>query len=140
MMQLRHSDQSESARRNEHVGQRKGQEMVQTRLDGAGQTVLVGGQGPLVVIGERINPSGRKHLAAALAAGDMVLVRQEAIAQAEAGAAVIDVNVGAVGVNEDETLPLAVRTVADAVDVPVCIDTSHHPALAAALAVCDSRT
>jgi len=113
--------------------------MVRTRLDGAGQTVVLDSQGPLVVIGERINPSGRKRLAAALAQGGMSMVRQEAIAQVAAGARVIDVNVGAVGVDEGEILPLAVQTVAEAVEVPICIDTSRHAALAAALAVCPGR-
>ncbi len=113
--------------------------MVRTRLDGAGQTVVLDSQGPLVVIGERINPSGRKRLAAELAEGAMSMVQQEAILQVDAGAQVIDVNVGAVGVNEEEILPLAVRTVADAVEVPICIDTSSQTALAAALAVCPGR-
>lgn len=112
---------------------------MRTRLDGSGQTVLIDSEGPLVIIGERINPSGRSRLAKALSQGDMSLVQQEAIVQVEAGAKVIDVNVGAVGVDEVEVLPLAVQTVAEVVEAPICIDTSHHAALATALAACPGR-
>jgi 5-methyltetrahydrofolate--homocysteine methyltransferase len=88
-----------------------------------------------VLIGERINPSGKKRLAAALQAGDWELVRQEAIAQVQSGADILDVNVGLAGVDEVALLPQAVQAVMETVDVPLCLD-SHDPrALAAALKV-----
>jgi 5-methyltetrahydrofolate--homocysteine methyltransferase len=82
-----------------------------------------------------INPTGKKKLAAALVAGDLEVVRQEALAQVDAGAAILDVNVGAAGVDEVDLLPRAVKLVLETVDVPICIDTPNGEALAAALAV-----
>lgn len=105
------------------------------------QTILSGGH-PAVMIGERINPSGgrRAQLAAALAAGDMALVRKEALRQAAAGAAVIDVNVQAGEVRDEAaTLVEAVQAVASVVDLPIAIDTNNGRALAEALKVCPGR-
>lgn len=108
---------------------------METVLKGTGKKVIVGGGQPTVIIGERINPTGKKKLAAALLAGNLEIVRREALAQVEAGADVLDVNVGAAGVDEVNLLPKAVRMVMETVDVPVCIDTPDAKALAAALAV-----
>jgi 5-methyltetrahydrofolate--homocysteine methyltransferase len=108
---------------------------METILKGTGKKVIIGDGRPTVIIGERINPTGKKKLAAALLAGDLDIVRQEALAQVEAGADVLDVNVGAVDVDEADLLPKAVRLVMQTVDVPVCIDTADGEALAAALAV-----
>jgi len=108
---------------------------LETILKGRGKKVIIGDGRPTVIIGERINPTGKKKLAAALLAGDLDIVRQEALAQVEAGADVLDVNVGAVDVDEADLLPKAVRLVMQTVDVPVCIDTANGEALAAALAV-----
>jgi len=69
----------------------------------------------------------------------MSLVRRETLAQVKASAQVIDVNVSAVDVDEERLLPLAVQTVAEAVDVPICIDTANHRALRTALAVCPGK-
>lgn len=112
---------------------------MRTLLEGAGTKVTIDTEGRFVIIGERINPSGRRRLAQSLAQGDMSLVRQEALAQVEAGAQVIDVNVSVVDVDEERTLPLAVETVVEAVDVPICIDTANHKALAEALALCPGK-
>ncbi|GAB4559084.1 MAG: hypothetical protein Kow0047_04700 [Anaerolineae bacterium] len=106
---------------------------LETVLRGKGNTVTIGGGGPTVLIGERINPTGKKRLAAALQEGDLSLVEREALAQVDAGADIIDVNVGAVGVDEVDLLPRAVRKVVETVDAPVSIDTSNPDALAAAL-------
>jgi len=108
---------------------------METVLKGTGKAVIIAGDRPTVIIGERINPTGKKKLAAALVAGDLEIVRREALAQVEAGADVLDVNVGAAGVDEVDLLPKAVRLVMETVDVPVCIDTPDAKALAAALAV-----
>ena len=108
---------------------------METILKGTGKKVIIGDGRPTVIIGERINPTGKKKLAAALVAGDLDIVRREALAQVEAGADVLDVNVGAANVDEADLLPKAVRLVMETVDVPVCIDTADGEALAAALAV-----
>jgi 5-methyltetrahydrofolate--homocysteine methyltransferase len=108
---------------------------IKTVLKGTGKEVVVCRDLPTVIIGERINPTGKKKLAASLIAGDLSIVEKEAREQVEAGAHVLDVNVGAAGVDEVDLLPKAVRLVMEAVDVPVCIDTPNAKALAAALAV-----
>lgn len=112
---------------------------MRTLLEGAGSKVTIDSEGAFIIIGERINPSGRGRLAESLAQGDMSLVHREAVAELVAGAQVMDVNVSAVSVDEERILPLAVRTVAEAVDVPICIDTANHEALATALAVCPGK-
>jgi len=112
---------------------------MRTLLKGTAKEVVISDEGALLIIGERINPSGRRRLAESLAQGDMSLVRQEALAQVEAGAQVIDVNVSAVDVDEEGILPLAVQTVAEVVDVPICIDTANYEALGAALAICPGK-
>jgi 5-methyltetrahydrofolate--homocysteine methyltransferase len=88
-----------------------------------------------VMIGEKINPTGRKKLAAALLEGDYDLVRELARKQVEAGADILDVNVGVPGLDEVAVLPDVAKIVAETVDVPLCLDSANHEALAAALAV-----
>jgi 5-methyltetrahydrofolate--homocysteine methyltransferase len=112
---------------------------VETRVTSATREVVIGGGRPTVLIGERINPTGKKRLAEALRAGDLSVVREEAVAQVAAGADILDVNVGATGVDEVVMLPLAVQAVAGVVDVPLCLDSRKLKALAAALAVCPGR-
>ncbi len=112
---------------------------MRTTLEGTGRTVLLSSEAPFVVIGERVNPSGKRGLAESLRRGDMSLVRQEALAQTKAGAHVIDVNVTAEGVDEETILPLAVQAVAEAVDAPICVDTADVRALAEALVVCPGK-
>jgi 5-methyltetrahydrofolate--homocysteine methyltransferase len=107
---------------------------MDTILKGMGKKVVIGGDRPTVILGERINPTGKKKLAAALVAGDLEVVRQEALKQIEAGADILDVNVGAAGVDEVELLPRAVKLVLETTEVPVTIDTADGKALAAALA------
>ena len=108
---------------------------MDTILKGTGKKVVIGADRPTVILGERINPTGKKRLAAELVAGDLEVVRREALAQVEAGAHILDVNVGAAGVDEVDLLPKAVKLVLETVDVPVTIDTPDGEALAAALAV-----
>jgi 5-methyltetrahydrofolate--homocysteine methyltransferase len=112
---------------------------METVLKGTDTTVTIGPDHPTVLIGERINPTGRKKLAAELEAGNIEVVRREAATQVEAGADVIDVNVGAVEVNQVEVLPLAVQMVQEVVNVPISIDTADPAALEAALKVCRGR-
>jgi 5-methyltetrahydrofolate--homocysteine methyltransferase len=106
---------------------------METVLKRTGKEVVISNQRPTVIIGERINPTGKKRLSAALVAGDLSIVEQEALAQIEAGADVLDVNVGAAGVDELDLLPKAVKLVIETVDVPICIDTADTEAMEAAL-------
>jgi len=109
--------------------------IMETILKSAHKTVIIGPEKPTVLIGERINPTGKKRLAAALSEGNLDIVRTEAEAQVEAGADVLDVNMGATGVDEVDLLPKAVRLVMETVQVPVSIDSANAEALRAALAV-----
>lgn len=86
-----------------------------------------------VIIGERINPTGRPKLADELREGKLDKALADAAAQAEAGADYIDVNVGAAGVDEVALLPRLVKEVASATGLPVCVDSADPAALAAAL-------
>lgn len=108
---------------------------MKTIVSSATKQVTIGDQRPTVLIGERINPTGKAKLSAALAAGDLGLVAELARAQVVAGADILDVNVGAPGVDEVTLLPLAVQRVMETVDVPLCIDSDDPQALRAALSV-----
>ena len=108
-------------------------------VQGTGDPLLLDPTDPAQIIGERINPSGKRLLRDALLGGDWEYIANEARLQVEAGAALIDVNVGGKGIDETLLLPEAVRAVSDAVDVPLVIDTRLPSALAAALAVCPGR-
>jgi 5-methyltetrahydrofolate--homocysteine methyltransferase len=97
--------------------------------------VIISYDRPTVIIGERINPTGRKKLTETLKAGDLEMVRQEALLQVAAGADIIDCNVNAIGANDVELLPKAVKVVQEAVDAPMCLDSPNKDALEAALEV-----
>lgn len=112
---------------------------MQTILQGTSTQTIVGPEQPTAMIGERINPTGRKAFSAELQAGDLSRIPRDAIAQVEAGATILDVNVGAAGVDEVALLPQAVQLVQETVDVPVCIDSANPEALAAALKVVKGR-
>jgi len=112
---------------------------VETRIRSAGKEVIISYQRPTVLIGERINPTGKKELSEAIRAKDMDFIRREAVAQVEAGADVLDVNVGVSGVDEVTLLPEVIKVVADAVDVPLCIDTGNPGAIEAALRVYNGK-
>jgi len=108
---------------------------METRVSSPTKEVIIGDDQPTVLIGERINPAGKKKLAAALKAGNLEIVRREALAQAQAGADILDVSVGTFGVDEVILLPRAVQTVIDTVDIPLCLDSAVPEALEAALKV-----
>jgi 5-methyltetrahydrofolate--homocysteine methyltransferase len=108
---------------------------METKVSSLKKEVVIGDNQPTVLIGERINPTGKKKLAEALKAGDLEIVRKEALAQTQAGADIIDVNVGAFGIDEAAFLPKAVQAAMETVDTPLCIDSSNHDALEAALKV-----
>jgi 5-methyltetrahydrofolate--homocysteine methyltransferase len=106
----------------------------ETVLEGRdGRRVVIGFGHPFAIIGERINPTNRSVLTEQLRAGDMTLVRRDARRQAEAGAQVIDVNVGYAGANEARLMPQAVRAVMEEVDLPVSLDTPDAAAVEAGL-------
>ncbi|MFB0528269.1 MAG: dihydropteroate synthase, partial [bacterium] len=90
---------------------------------------------PTAVIGERINPTGKKKLAEDLSQGKLDVLIQEALSQKEAGADILDVNVAASGVDEITMLPKAVLKVLEVSGLPVCIDSSNPEALRKALEV-----
>jgi len=108
---------------------------METKVSGAKKEVIISINRPTVLIGERINPTGKKKLAEALKTGDLDIVRKEAIAQVAAGADIIDINVNAPGVNDVELLPKAVKIVQEAVDAPLCLDSPNTAAIEAALKV-----
>lgn len=88
-----------------------------------------------MVIGERINPTRRKKLAASLAEGDFSMAQEEARMQVEAGAQVLDVNAGVPGADEPAMLQGAVKALMEVVNVPLCFDSANPLALEAALKI-----
>lgn len=120
--------------------------MTRTVVESKTKTAIIGFDQPFCVIGERINPTGRKKLAAELEAGDFSTVEKDALAQVAAGATVLDVNAGVVynsNPNPNETEPplmtKMIELVQGLVDVPLCIDSSVPAALEAGLAACEGR-
>ncbi len=112
---------------------------LKTLLSFKTQTVVIHRDSPTVIIGERINPTGRKAVLKALQAGNFEIVRQDAISQVEAGATVLDVNAGVPGADEVALLSQVVQEVMSVVDVPLCIDTANPQALESALKLYDGK-
>ena len=112
---------------------------MRTELSSRERTVVIGPELPFVVIGERINPSGRKKLGAEMAAGDFNRVRQDAQVQIRAGAQMLDINAGYAMGDEVAMLRGAVRTVQEVCDAPLCLDSSRTDALEAALSVYEGK-
>ncbi|MBB3710932.1 5-methyltetrahydrofolate--homocysteine methyltransferase [Limimaricola variabilis] len=120
--------------------------MTRTIVESKTKTAIIGFDQPFCVIGERINPTGRKKLAAELEAGDFSTVEKDAIAQVACGATMLDVNAGVVynsNPNPNETEPplmtKMIELVQGLVDVPLCIDSSVPAALEAGLAAAQGR-
>ena len=108
---------------------------METILKSEKKEVKISFDSPFTIIGEKINPTGRKKLAAALKEGDYDYVRNLATRQVEMGADILDVNVGVPGIDEVAVLPEVAKLVSEIVDVPLCLDSANHNAIAAALAV-----
>jgi 5-methyltetrahydrofolate--homocysteine methyltransferase len=106
---------------------------LETILSSKTKTVAIGPDRPVCIIGERINPTGRKTLAAEMAAGNLERVASDAVAQVEAGAAVLDVNAGIPIADERALLAEVVELVQTLTDVPLSIDSSVVEALARGL-------
>ena len=120
--------------------------MTRTIVESKTKTAVLGFDEPFCVIGERINPTGRKKLAAELEAGDFSTVETDALAQVAAGANILDINAGVVynsNPNPNETEPplmtKIIELVQGLVDVPLCIDSSVPGALEAGLAAAEGR-
>ena len=109
--------------------------MTRTILSSDKKEIVIGFDAPFCVIGERINPTGRKLLAAEMAADDYSRVLSDAVAQVEAGATMLDVNAGIPMADEPAILAKAIQLVQETVDVPLAIDSSIVAALEAGLAV-----
>jgi 5-methyltetrahydrofolate--homocysteine methyltransferase len=106
---------------------------MRTTVSSATRTVVISPEDPFVLIGERINPTGRKKLAEEMRRFDMSRVRADARTQVEAGAMMLDVNAGIPGADEPGMLKAAVLAIMEATDVPISIDSSTPEALEAAL-------
>ncbi|WP_111732778.1 methyltetrahydrofolate cobalamin methyltransferase [Roseovarius amoyensis] len=120
--------------------------MTRTIVESKTKTAIIGFDQPFCVIGERINPTGRKKLAAELEAGDFSTIEADAIAQVEAGANVLDINAGVVynsnpdpNQTEPPLMTKIIELVQGLVDVPLCIDSSVPAALEAGLAAAQGR-
>lgn len=109
--------------------------IVETIITSPTKTVIIGPNQPFVIIGERINPTGRKLLAKEMAEGNFERVRNDAIAQVEAGAHMLDVNAGVPMADEPALMAEAIRIVQEVTDVPICIDSSVVAALKTGLEV-----
>ena len=109
--------------------------MTDTIISSASQEVVIGFDRPFAVIGERINPTGRKLLAEEMKNGDFSRVEADAIAQVAAGATILDINAGIPLADEPAILAKTIQLVQALVDVPLCIDSSIIDALEAGLAV-----
>ncbi len=112
---------------------------MQTTLRSNTTEVNIRPDGPTVVIGEKINPTGKKTMAGALQTGGFDHVGELAVQQVAAGADVLDLNVCVPGLDEVALLAEVVKVVASNVTVPLCIDSSNLKALAAALAVAPGK-
>ena len=108
---------------------------MQTTLSSKTKTVIISPDRPFVIIGERINPTGRKKLAEEMGGGNFSRVRTDALAQVEAGAHVLDVNSGVPGADELAVMRQAVQMVMETTETPLSFDSPNPAALEAGLAV-----
>jgi 5-methyltetrahydrofolate--homocysteine methyltransferase len=110
-------------------------ENLATIISSQTKTVEICRGNPTVIIGERINPTGRKKVQAALEAGNFDIIRADAANQVAAGADILDVNAGVPGADEPALLKQVLRVVMEVTDVPLSIDSNNTDALAASLAI-----
>lgn len=104
-----------------------------TALTSRSKTIYLGADHPTVIIGERINPTGRKQLAADIKAGQFMSVKKEALEQLRAGAHILDVNMGVPGINQADAMKHVIEELSMLVDAPLVIDTTDPAALEAGL-------
>ncbi len=129
---------SNSASKNRLSGGRSNR-MTNTVVSSASKDVVIGFEQPFVVIGERINPTGRKLLAEEMKNGDYSRVESDALAQIAAGAQILDVNAGIAMADEPRILAECVRLLQSISDTPLCIDSSIVEALEAGLEAYEGR-
>jgi 5-methyltetrahydrofolate--homocysteine methyltransferase len=108
---------------------------METKVSSETKEVIISYDRPTVIIGERINPSGREKFTKVLLEGDFSMIEKDAREQVEAGAVILDCNVNARGVDDVKTLPEAVKVIMNTVDVPISIDSTNPDAMEAALKV-----
>jgi 5-methyltetrahydrofolate--homocysteine methyltransferase len=106
---------------------------MKTKITSSTKEVFISNDGPTVLIGERINPTGKKKLAEALREENFEVVCREAAEQVNAGAGILDINVSCPGVDEIRMLPRVIERVMATVDAPLCIDINNPNALKGAL-------
>ena len=112
---------------------------MKTTLSSETKSIDIDTSGPLTMIGEKINPTGRNRLVAALKEGSLDYVVDLAIRQVDDGADVLDINVGVPGIDEVAAMRDVIRAVTSAVDVPLCIDSPNHDSIAAGLEASPGR-
>jgi 5-methyltetrahydrofolate--homocysteine methyltransferase len=112
---------------------------MQTILKGKTSEVIIDTDGPVIIIGESINPTRRKKLVETLTAHDFEFALQLAKSQIEDGADVLDVNVGFPGVDDEALMPETVKAIQEAFDVPLCLDSPNPKAIEAALKVAEGK-
>jgi 5-methyltetrahydrofolate--homocysteine methyltransferase len=112
---------------------------MHTILKGKTKEVIIGIDRPFVMIGEKINPTGRKKLAAALVEGNLDYVRLLAESQVAWGAEVLDINVGLPGLDELAMVKRLVELLSSAVDIPFCLDSANPDVLAVGLAAAPGK-
>jgi len=112
---------------------------MKTILKGKTSEVIIDTDGPVVIIGESINPTRRKKLVETLKAHDFEFALQLAKTQIEDGADVLDVNVGFPGVDDETLLPLTIIAIQEAFDIPLCLDSPNPLAIEAALKVAEGK-
>lgn len=112
---------------------------MQTILKSKSKEVIIDTEGPVVIIGESINPTRRKKLVETLKAHDFQFALDLAKSQMEHGAEVLDVNVGFPGVDDETLLPLTVKAIQENFDVPICLDSPNPKAIEAALKVIEGK-
>ncbi|MEI6360889.1 MAG: dihydropteroate synthase [Actinomycetes bacterium] len=112
---------------------------MHTVLSSASKTITIGHDQPFCIIGERINPTGRKKFQEQLRAGDLSAIALDVQAQVEGGATMLDVNMGAPLIDEPVVLAQAVKMIQGLTDLPLCIDSSVVEALEAGLAAYEGK-
>lgn len=112
---------------------------MKTILKSRSQEVIIDTEGPVVIIGESINPTRRKKLVTTLSENNFEFVHELAMSQIEAGADVLDVNVGYPGVDDESLLPETVKSIQEKFDIPLCLDSPNPKAIEAALKVAEGK-
>jgi len=112
---------------------------MQTILKGKTSEVIIDTNGPVIIIGECINPTRRKKLVSTLQNGDFAYVLELAESQIKAMVDVLDVNVGFPGVEDTKLLPATVKALQNRFDIPLCLDSPNHKAIEAALKVAEGK-